>query len=111
MRTIGSPGVFGARYSTWRGRSGRSYGLTPLSLSDFRLEPAALYLVAKGSNVLWVGSADDIIADQASRARFRLALGCADRAFRLDAASDDVERLTTIWDLETAEPELTAVAA
>ena len=111
MRTIRSTSAFPARHSAWRGRSGRSYGLTPVGLAEFVLEPSALYLIAKGSHMLWVGSAEDIIADQASRARFRLALGCADRAFRLDAGSDDVERLTTIWDLESAEPEQTAAAA
>ena len=106
MRMIGtSTGAGLARHSTWRGRSGRSYALSALNLADFTLEPGAVYLVAKGGNALWVGSAEDIIADQQSRARFRLALVTADRAFRLEGASGDVERMTTIWDLEEAMPE------
>jgi hypothetical protein len=106
MRMIGTTtGTVLPRHTTWRGRSGRSYGLMPLSLAAFTLEPGELYLVAKGGNALWVGSAEDIIADQQSRRRFRLALVTADRAFRLDSGTDDVERMTTIWDLEEAAPE------
>jgi hypothetical protein len=51
-----------------------------------------------------VGSADDVINDAASRARFRLALAAADRAFFLGAGDDDLSRLTVVWDLEGAEP-------
>jgi hypothetical protein len=95
---------------SWRGRSGRLYAVTSLSLADFVLEPGALYLVAKGGNALWVGSAEDLIADQQSRARFRLALGCADRAFRVETGGNEEERLASTWDLETAAPELDVAA-
>lgn len=110
--TYGSAGMSPPRVAGWRGRSGRTYRLSPESLGDFVLARGALYLVAKGGHALWVGSAEDVIGDHASRARFRLALGCADRAFRLaDEAGDDVARLTTIWDLEGAEPEPGTLAA
>lgn len=92
-----------ARTASWRGRSGRTYWLSPENLADFLLDEA-LHVIAKGTNVLWVGSAEDVIADHASRSRFRLALGCADRAYRLESGDDAVERMTTIWDLESAEP-------
>ena len=105
MRMISPSAHAFPRFTTWRGRSGRSYGLMPVVLADFTLEPGADYLIAKGPNTLWVGSAEDVISDQASRARFRLALGCADRAFRLESGTDDVQRLTMIWDLEDAAPE------
>jgi hypothetical protein len=108
MRTIGHIPPPGRQ--SWRGRSGRLYAVTPLSLADFMLEPGALYLIAKGPNALWVGSAEDIIADQQSRARFRLALGCADRAFRVETGGNEDERLASIWDLETAAPELDVAA-
>ena len=49
-------------------------------------------------------SAADLVADPVSRARFRLAMDCADRVFQVDARADEVERLTIIWDLEAAEP-------
>lgn len=95
----------------WRGRSGRFYALAPVSVAEFRLVGEALFLVALGPMVLWVGTAEDLVTDAESRARFRLALDCADRAFRLDNAGDAVTRLTIIWDLEGGEPALSLNAA
>lgn len=92
------------RQSHWRGRSGRSYDLVSENLDHFAMGDAALFLLAKGSHVLWVGSSDELVADPLSRTRFRLALDCADRAFRMPATVTAAERLTTIWDLEGAEP-------
>ena len=103
--------VLPLRQVNWRGRSGRFYPHVPLRLGDFSLREGELYLVALGNHVLWAGSADDIIKDSTSRARFRLALDCADRAFLVGASNDEVERLTTIWDLEGAEPVTGVVAA
>jgi hypothetical protein len=113
MRTLvtGKVQPFPLRQVNWRGRSGRFYALVPLRLHDFSLRDGELYLVALGNHVLWAGSADDIVKDSTSRARFRLALDCADRAFLVGAGTDEVERLTTIWDLEGAEPVTGVVAA
>ena len=94
----------------WRGRSGRYYALTPERLEDFTLETDELYLIARGSLVLWAGSSADIIAEAESRARFRLAMDCADRVYRLDDAGTEGERLALVWDLEGAEP-LAALSA
>lgn len=88
----------------WRGRSGRYYALSPERLDDFRLRGDELYLIALGSMVLWAGSSADVIGDPQSRARFRLALTCADRVFHVEAGDDDVERMTVVWDLEGATP-------
>lgn len=95
---------------SWRGRSGRCYRLRPERLEAFALLAGELYVVARGSLVLWAGSCDDVIQDAQSRARFRLALDCADRVFQVEAGADEVERMTAIWDLEGAEP-LTALSA
>jgi hypothetical protein len=105
----GVAGRFNAvsRAAVWRGRSGTSYALIPEKLETFSLVPATLYLIARGTMVLWVGTAEDIIADQQSRARFRLALAAADRAFRVETAPE----LATVWDLEGAEPEAGLSAA
>lgn len=89
---------------TWMGRSGRLYEVAGENLDQFRMTPSDLYLIAKGGNVLWVGSANDLVGDPLSRARFRLALDCADRVFRLVAPGAESERLGIIWDLEGAEP-------
>ncbi|MDT3707361.1 MAG: hypothetical protein ROZ09_11075 [Thiobacillus sp.] len=88
----------------WRGRSGRLYALSPQRLDDFALRNNDLFLVTRGRMVLWAGSAADVINDADSRARFRLALDCADRVFHVDAGDDEIERLTAVWDLEGAEP-------
>lgn len=98
------------RSSNWLGRSGQAYGLISENLERFAMTDADLYLIAKGNHVLWVGSTGELIADPMSRTRFRLALDCADRVFRL-LAPGAADRLTTIWDLEGAEPAQGAQAA
>ncbi len=91
----------------WQGHSGREYGLRPRPLDDFAMEEAELYLIAKGSHVLWVGSTQDLVADPMSRTRFRLALDCATNVFSIAAPEN---RLAAIWDLEQAAPAATPVA-
>ena len=54
--------------------------------------------------MLWVGSTGDLVSDPMSRSRFRLALDCADRVFRVKSRGAEGERYSTIWDLEGAEP-------
>lgn len=93
-----------ARPVNWRGRSGSFYALTPEPLEALSLRGNELYLLARGSIVLWVGASSDVIDDAQSRARFRLALTCADRAFHVEAGEDDVERMSIVWDLEGAMP-------
>jgi hypothetical protein len=92
------------RQVNWRGRSGRFYALTPERLDSFALTTSGLYMLARGTVPVWVGSAHDVINDAPSRARFRLALEAADRAFRVDVEDDELSRMTTVWDLEGAEP-------
>jgi len=100
-----------SRTFNWRGKSGRAYPLTLRRIEDFLLETGTLYVVANGAMVLWVGTDADVINDQQSRARFRLAIDCADRVFSLDTPLDDVEKMTLVWDLEGAEPEAGLSAA
>ncbi len=109
VHRLGSPPL-SRRAEHWQGRSGRSYHLVGEDLERFALADDALHLIAKGRLVLWVGSQTDLISDPASRARFRLAMDCADRVYRLDDAGTDGERLALVWDLEGAEP-LAALSA
>lgn len=114
MATLTATTGFGSslgRPTNWFGRSGRAYGFVAESLDKFSLVERELYLIAKGSLVLWVGSAAELIVDPTSRSRFRRALDSADHAFRLATPRDDVERMTTIWDLEGAAPEASRTAA
>lgn len=99
------------RLSNWQGRSGRAYTLVSENFDHFAMDAADLHLLAKGNHVLWVGSTDELVSDPMSRTRFRLALDCADRVFRLAASDTTPQRLTAIWDLEGAEPMQGAQAA
>jgi len=99
------------RLSTWQGRSGQSYRMVSENLEQFAMGDTELFLLAKGSHVLWVGATSELITDPMSRTRFRLALDCADRVFRVSSPGIQAERLTTIWDLEGAEPKQGAQAA
>lgn len=100
-----------ARPVNWRGRSGRFYALAPERIEDFSFRGDDLYLIALGHHVLWVGSAADLVGDPVSRARFRLAMDCADRVFHVETSADEIERLTVLWDLEGAEPSIGLSAA
>ncbi|MDB5612408.1 MAG: hypothetical protein JWQ22_61 [Devosia sp.] len=91
------------RHSNWQGRSGQTYDLLSENLERFGMSDTHLFLLANGSHVMWVGSSAELVADPMSRTRFRLALDCADRVFRVLSVGT-AERLSTIWDLEGAEP-------
>jgi hypothetical protein len=97
------PSGFG-RATHWQGRSGRVYDLLSENLEHFSVAGEDLFLVAKGGHALWVGSSEDLVSDPMSRTRFRLALDCADRAFRVRSSGAPNERLSTVWDLEGAAP-------
>ena len=112
MAGIESKYAFNAsRRINWMGRSGRAYDLISESLDHFAMGDGEVHIIAKGSHVLWVGSTDELVTDPMSRTRFRLALDCADRAFRLLAPAALADRLATIWDLEGAAPLTEAQAA
>jgi hypothetical protein len=99
------------RVSQWLGRSGRAYHFISENFERFALNDGDLHIVAKGSHVLWVGSTDELVADPMSRTRFRLALDCADRVFRMATPAPAADRMNTIWDLEGAEQVMEAQAA
>ena len=99
-----TPAGMPPRQINWRGRSGRLYALTTERLDSFVLTTDGLHMLARGTLPLWVGTAYDVIHDAASRARFRLALAAADRAFAVNADEDELTRMTVVWDLEGAEP-------
>ena len=88
---------------TWLGRSGAAHRLLPLPLDRFMLG-AGLTVLARGTHVLWVGSMAEVVDDPSSRARFRLALASADRAFGLGRDVEATERGEIIFDLEGAAP-------
>lgn len=97
-------------HARWRGRSGRRFELVPENLDRFAMRDGELLILAKGNHVMWVGANEELVADPVSRARFRLAMSCADRAFSFPLVDLPGERLSTIWDLEDAAPELSTSA-
>lgn len=103
---VSSPAVERAEPSclNWLGRSGQLYPLMPVTLSELVLTDEDLFVLVRADKVLWVGSADDVVGDAASRARFRWALAGADRAYAVPAEAGSAERLMLQWDLEAAEP-------
>lgn len=92
------------RISQWLGLSGRVYRLESESVKDFVLKGADLYLIARGSSVLWVGCALDLVSEPQSRHQFRKAVARADGVFRLSRPEADEQRLAIIADLEGAVP-------
>ena len=100
-----------SRLTRWMGRSGQAYDLVGESIEHFAMDDADLYVIAKGSHVLWVGSTSDLVSDPLSRSRFRLALDCATQVLRLVTPALAAARFSTIWDLEGAEPLSGAQAA
>ncbi len=84
----------------WRGRTGHEYALWQEDPASFVLKGHDLYVITDGDTARWIGTADDIIDDQASRARFRAAMAIASSVLRLPAPADVVERMKTQWDLE-----------
>lgn len=94
----------------WTGRSGRRYVLTAVELDGFALHDGQLYALAYDGTIRWAGTSEDIIADHASRARFRAALGEHTTVMTLPAPADELARMTLVWDLEGthARPNLSA---
>ncbi len=84
----------------WTGKSGRRYVLTSVIGEGFAFVAGHLYILAESGMVRWVGVAEDLIADQSSRARFRSALADGATVMSLPAPGDDLARMTLAWDLE-----------
>lgn len=103
-RVLDSLPVAPVRGVNWRGRSGRFYALSSDRIESFSLNSHDLHLVVHGERVGWVGSEADLIHDQASRARFMLAMHGATAIYHIAAPAGDLERMTMAWDLEGAAP-------
>lgn len=84
----------------WTGRSGRRYTMTREGDDMAAMASARLYLVAVGGVIRWAGTAGDLIADHASRARFRRASAKGAQLLSMPAPEDELARMTLVWDLE-----------
>jgi hypothetical protein len=95
----------GSRRVTWRGRSGRAYAFRAERMETFALDDDSLHLLAIGPHMLWAGTARDLVDSAESRARFRLAMSCADRVYRVEMPFSDGDQMLLLWDLEGALPD------
>lgn len=95
--------------SRWLGHSGRSYAVLGEDLARFSLQNGSIYLISDGYRALWVGMQDDLIADSASRARFRAALVRGRQAFRLAEPFENEHSFFVIVDLQNGAPALMPV--
>ncbi len=84
----------------WQGGSGRSYSLVQEDIDDFVLLEHDLYIIAQGDEPRWIGTASDLIADGASRARFKKAVKVASSVLRLKARISGQQRMRAAWDIE-----------
>ncbi len=84
----------------WKGYSGRNYQLDLERLSDFVLVGEDIYIIAHGGRSCWVGTANDLVNNGASRARFREALKIGDLVLRLKDDSDEITKMNIAWDIE-----------
>lgn len=95
----------------WTGRSGRRYVLSAVDIDGFMLREGRLYVLETGGTIRWAGTSGDLIADPASRARFRAALAEDAAIMSLPAPADELARMTLVWDLEGSHARASLSAA
>lgn len=84
----------------WQGGSGRLYEALPENRDTFRMDQESLYILVEAGVAGWVGTARDLIDDEASRARFRRVMHRASTVLRLNCPTDDVERMCLVYDID-----------
>jgi hypothetical protein len=84
----------------WAGRSGRRYVMQRIAEGSPTMSATLLYVLAVDGIVRWVGMAQELIVDQASRARFRRASDDGAQMFALAAPKDEIGQMTLAWDLD-----------
>ncbi|WP_127144168.1 hypothetical protein [Pelagibacterium montanilacus] len=109
-RSIAQGAGRGSGTTVWFGRSGQRYGLERVDATGATLMEGWFYVLA-GDAVGWAGTAEDLIADQASRERFRRALAEGMAMYCLPDPGDDLSRMTLVWDLEGVRCPLVRSAA
>ena len=88
----------------WIGQSGRQYRLLPESLPGFQLGDTHVHVLVSGAKALWAGSADDVVADPQSRARFRQAMAERGRGLSARADAGRESRPIIAWDIVNGGP-------
>lgn len=113
MKHVDSLGQAGS--VEWTGRSGRHYWMMPSHPADLYVADDCICLLTAisegGEKVVWSGTAQTLIAEPASRNLYRAALKRASSGYSMRAPIDEVDRMTILWDLESASRLSVATAA
>ena len=88
----------------WTGQSGRHYRLVPDSLPGFQLSDSRVHVLVCGIEVLWAGSAGEVVNDPHSRSRFRAAMEREVAVYRLEPTPDEDLRAMVAWDIVNGVP-------
>lgn len=88
----------------WIGHTGRHYRLLPESRTGFQLSEGAVHVLIAGSEALWSGSVEDIVADPQSRARFRAAMAGEVSVYRIEPPPESDRRAVVGWDILSGHP-------
>lgn len=91
--------VSGEQSLLWKGRSGKRYHLANVDMRA-RMQPGHLYALAGDGVILWAGTAQDLLADPVSRARFRREQTASTAMLSMPADGDLLDIMTIAWDLE-----------
>jgi len=88
------------RTARWQGGSGRVYPALAENRDSFLFDDESLYVLVEAGVAGWIGTARDLIEDEASRARFRRVVHRASAVLRLECPDDDVERMCLVYDID-----------
>ncbi|WP_332711647.1 hypothetical protein [Pelagibacterium mangrovi] len=100
FKSIVDAGESEASALLWTGRSGRRYRMTLVGEAGAAMAPETLYALEDEGVIGWAGTAEDLIGDHASRARFRRLSALGARLFSLVTPADPLTMMTLVWDLE-----------
>lgn len=83
----------------WFAGSGRCFKTEIEPMETVNFVDGRIYILVKDGSALWVGTEHELIEDQASRGRYRVAANDAAQILSLDAPEDPVQQVCLIADL------------
>ena len=93
-----------APLTNWQGGSGQLHSLNEVSVEDFILNETNLYVLVTKNRAIWVGTAQDLIEDSASRAQFRHSTKFATAAYEMPIPKDEADKIKVHADLLSGHP-------
>lgn len=90
--------------TNWQGGSGKIYALEEVSVDDFVLDETHLYMLIAKNSAIWIGTAQDLIKDSASRIQFRQNSKFATKAYEIPLPQDEAHKIQMVADLLSGHP-------